>query len=390
LSPSLIDDIPVIDADTHIIEPADLWTSRVPKKWGNLVPHVRFNADTNADTWYIGDKALFECGTSAMAGYHEYAPKHPPRLADVDPHNSDPATRVRRMDEYGIHAQVLYPNVGIFAASEYLGVDADPSFALDCVRAYNDFLVDWTSVAPDRYIPVMTLPFWDLEATRVEMERCRNLGHRGIVMSSQPENFGLPVIDAPHWDPIWAQAQDLELPLNFHIGSGKVPKYGWEGNGLHANYAFMSTMLFMGNARAVTAMIIGGVCHRFPGLNIVSVESGVGWIPYLLEALDWQWVNSGVHLEHPEMKLLPSEYFKRQIYGCFWFEGPSGLAAIDILGTTNFLFETDFPHPTSMSPGPASIAREPRRYVAETFGHLPEADLRALLHDNAARLYHFD
>jgi predicted TIM-barrel fold metal-dependent hydrolase len=137
-------------------------------------------------------------------------------------------------------------------------------------------------------------------------------------------------------------------------------------------------------------MIVGGVCHRFPRLNIVSVESGIGWIPYLLEALDWQWVNSGVPQEHPEMDLLPSEYFKRQVYGCFWFERGPGVAAIDLVGPDNFLFESDFPHPTSMSPGPKSIAEPPLEYFEHHYGQFPADVKRKLLHDNAARVYHVD
>ena len=72
--------------------------------------------------------------------------------------------------------------------------------------------------------------------------------------------------------------------------------------------------------RCIADLIFGGVCHRFPDLKLVSVESGVGWIPAALETFDWQWRNGGVRDEHPEYDLLPSEYFRRQIYGCFWFE----------------------------------------------------------------------
>ena len=137
-------------------------------------------------------------------------------------------------------------------------------------------------------------------------------------------------------------------------------------------------------------MTCGGICHRFPELEFVSVESGIGWIPFALDSLDWQWKNCGVHLEHPEYDLLPSEYFARQIYGCFWFERDTALFAIERLGADNVLFETDFPHPTSMSPGPATAAVAPDVYIDEVFGDLPDDTLRKILHDNAARVYHLD
>ena len=107
-------------------------------------------------------------------------------------------------------------------------------------------------------------------------------------------------------------------------------------------------------------------------LNFVSVESGIGWIPFALEHLDWQWKNCGVPQEHPEYDLLPSEYFKRQMYGCFWFEDGTVKAAIDQVGADWILYESDFPHPTSMAPGPATAAVEPRQYIADTLGDLPE------------------
>jgi predicted TIM-barrel fold metal-dependent hydrolase len=135
-------------------------------------------------------------------------------------------------------------------------------------------------------------------------------------------------------------------------------------------------------------IILSGMCHRFPKLNFVSVESGVGWVPFVLEALDWQWLNSGCQKEHPEMDLLPSEYFKRQCYACFWFEEDSARKAIESIGADNLLYETDFPHPTSMSPGPNSVALMPKDFVEANLSSLPEDDLLKVLQTNSAKLYH--
>jgi predicted TIM-barrel fold metal-dependent hydrolase len=212
------------------------------------------------------------------------------------------------------------------------------------------------------------------------------------VFSQDPSAFGLPGLTDRHWDPMWASAQEKGLPVNFHIASGDMSLMdtGNPENGAHANYAAMGVSFFMGNARTVAQLICGGVCHRFPDLNFVSVESGIGWIPFALDSLDWQWLNCGVPKEHPEYELLPSEYFKRQIYGCFWFERETALFAIERLGTDNILYETDFPHPTSMSPGPASSAVAPPEYLDKTLGGLSDATLHKVLHDNAARIYHLD
>lgn len=395
----------VVDSDTHIIEPPDLWTSRMSEgKWGDLIPHVRLESsqisyktymdgeeEPQAHTWFVKDKPLMKAGAAAMAGWHEHAPNHPLTLDEIDAQTADPVRRLKRMDEDGIHAQVLYPNIQMFVSAEYLGVEVEPEYALETVRAYNDYIAEeWIATAPDRYIGMATVPFWDLEATKTEIERCKSLGHKGIIFTQQPDNYGLPTLDDRHWDGLWAAAQDMNMPVNFHIGAGKLPAMGHPDNGPAANYALMSSSLYTTNIRTLGALVFSGICHRFPRLDFISVESGIGWIPFVLEAMDWQWQNCGVRKEHPEYDLLPSEYFKRQIYGCFWFEGGSARAAIDLLGPENFLYETDFPHPTSMSPGPASVARRPLDYIEAELGGLPEPTLAKLLHGNAARLYHLE
>jgi predicted TIM-barrel fold metal-dependent hydrolase len=392
VSAAIIQSIPIIDVDTHLVEPPDLWTSRMSSKWGELVPHVRWDEHNGDEAWFVGDQRLSAVAAAAQAGWPEYPPDHPPRWSDADPATWDPERRLGRMDDYGIHAQVLYPNVAMFSSALLQGVKEN-DLQLEYVRAYNDYQTDFSGVAPDRLLPMTSLPFWDLEATLAEIDRCAAAGHRGIVFSQEPGAFGLPRLTDRHWDPMWASAQEKGLAVNFHIASGDMSLLadtGHPDNGAHANYASIGVSFFMGNARTIAQLVCGGICHRFPDLNFVSVESGVGWIPFALEALDWQWKNCGVALEHPEYDLLPSEYFKRQIYGCFWFERDTALTAIDLLGDDNILYETDFPHPTSMSPGPATAAMAPNDFLLEAFAELPDATLRKILHDNAARIYHLD
>jgi len=389
LSTQIVDQIPVIDTDTHIVEPPDLWTARMSKKWGDMVPHVRWDEEKQEEAWFIGDQRLGAVAGAAQAGYGEYPPDHPKTWSDADPKTWDAKQRLGLMDEYGMRTQILYPNVALFNISVLQQAD-DLQLTLDYIRAYNDYQSEWSSVAPDRLIPVTSLPFWDLDATLAEMERCAELGHKGIVFSQEPSAFGLPQLTDRYWDPMWAKAQEMGVPVNFHIASGDLTllnNAGHPDNGAHANYASIGVSFFMGNARTIAQLICGGICHRFPDLKFVSVESGIGWIPFAIDALDWQWKNCGVPLEHPEYDLLPSEYFKRQIYGCFWFERENLPFAIERLGPDNILYETDFPHPTSMSPGPASAAVPPRDFIEENFRDLPADITRKILYENAARLY---
>ncbi len=379
----------VIDCDTHVIEPYDLWTSRVSSRFQDQVPHVVWNEERRQDVWTMPGKPLMAAAAgSAMTGWREYPPNRPPTLADADVSTYDATARLAKMDDYGIFAQVLYPNIAGFGGGLYIEF-SDPELRLQCVRAYNDWLVEWTSVAPDRFVMNCSVPFWDVEAAVAEIHRCHDLGHRGILFSSHPNRFGQPYIADPHWDPIWSTCQALGMPVNFHIGSSGVTDFGvnYEGNGASLNYGISSSTIYMSNAAALVDTIFGGVTHRFPDLKFVSVESGIGWIPFQLEAMDWQWRATGLHEQFPE-RMRPSDYFRRQFYGCFWFERDGLAAAIESLGDDCILYETDFPHPTSQTPGPCSPGVIAHRYIDEVLGALPPSTQRKILHDNAARLYH--
>ena len=213
--------------------------------------------------------------------------------------------------------------------------------------------------------------------TLAEIERCAGIGHKGIVFTQDPAYFGLPQLTDRHWDPMWRSAEEKGLPVNFHIASGDLDPFnvGHPDNGMHANYAAMGVSFFMANAKTIAQLITGGICHRFPDL-----ELRVGGERHRLDPVRPRGARLAVAelrragKEHPEYDLLPSEYFRRQIYGCFWFERDTALTAIEQLGADNVLYETDFPHPTSMSPGPASIAERPDDFVRAVFADLPLDD----------------
>ncbi len=388
------DEYRVIDVDTHVTEPTDDWTSRDASKWKDRVPRIERMGEI--DIWVVDGKPTLPPGIVTIAGYDGRPPdEFPPTYDDFDRAGYDAEARIAHMDREGIYAQVLYPNVGGFGSQAFLGMK-DPELMLACVQAYNDFLSDWSSIAPERLLPVTALPFWDADASVAEIQRCAAKGHRSVLFPSQPQDFGMPALGNEHWDRVWATAQEAKLPISFHIGSQEWlgasdgnPMNDSSGIGLKAHFARLSALAFVGNSLGISEIICGGVCHRFPELDFVSVESGVGWIPGLIEALDWQWHNVGVGIEHPEYDLLPSEYFRRQVYACFWFEKEQ-LKRTAELYPDNLLWETDFPHPTSMSPGPATPAQPPRVYAQEALGDLPKETVGKLLHGNAARVYHVD
>ena len=189
----------------------------------------------------------------------------------------------------------------------------------------------------------------------------------------------------PHWDPLWSVAVECDLPVSFHIGSGnmeggldrdKIRTYG-----KMATFAELSVDLFMNNGRQLCDLLVSGVLARFPTIRFVSVESGIGWIPFVLEALDYQFEGNRVREERPDLDLLPSEYFERNVYACYWFEQTAPRHLIDAVGVDKILFETDFPHPTSL------YGDEVHKRIATGLESCDDAVRRKILWDNAQALY---
>lgn len=386
----LIDRFATADVDSHIIEPPDLWTSRLSKqKWGDLVPHVRYDDRSKEDRWFLGDRRLFGVGAFAQGGWSEYPPGHPRSWTDVNPDATDPKARLAYNDRAGIHYQLLYGNILGFHSHFFLS-ELPQELATECVIAYNDWLVEFCSADPKRLIPLMMLPFWDVEASVKEMHRAAPLGHRGIIFTADFEKIGLPALPNDHWAPILSTAQEMKLPVNFHVGFAASKEEVKRISRMDEKTKFVkeSALAHSGNANTIAEVVLGGLAERYPELPFVSVENGVGWLPYFCDSLDWQWRNSGAALDFPG-RLLPSEYIKRQIYVMYWFERETLAPNIPFV-EDNLMFETDFPHPTSLTPGPASAADEPRVVVEATLGGVSDEVAGKILQHTATRLYRLE
>ncbi|MFA1546257.1 amidohydrolase family protein [Actinomadura chokoriensis] len=376
----------VADVDSHIIEPADLWTSRVSSKWGDLVPHVRFHERRQEDYWYIGDRKLYGAGAFAQAGWPEFPPSHPKRLSEALPAALDPKERLAYMDKVGVYYQLMYPNILGFHSHVFLN-QMPRELATECVRAYNDWLVEFCSADSRRLIPMMMLPFWDIDESVAEMRRAHEMGHKGVLFAARYDKVGLPRLVDDYWKPLLGQAQEMGLSMNFHVGFLAAPEdlKGAVDQSKKLDFTRESSLVLLGNAQNIAEVILSGVCHRYPDLKFVSVENGAGWLPFLGETMDWQWLNVGAHKDYPD-RMLPSEYLRRQIFGMYWFERKSVRAVIDELAD-NLMFETDFPHATSLSPGPASESPSPRDVIEESLAGLSDEIVGKVLQHTATRLY---
>jgi predicted TIM-barrel fold metal-dependent hydrolase len=383
--PWIADRYAVVDVDSHVIEPPDLWTERMPAKWGDLIPRVAYDEKYGEDRWWLGDRRLFGVGAYAAAGWKDFPPSHPSCLEDIHPAGYDAAARLRHLDENGIWSQMLYGNILGFQSHAFLRVGE--AFATDCIRAYNEFLSDFCSADARRLVPLMMLPFWDVEASVAEMERAAAAGHKGIVFASEFEKIGYPHIADEHWDPILSSAQALGLPMAFHVGFAASAEDSRKMTVQTEALRFVvdSSLNMLGNARAIAEVVVSGLCDRYPRLDWVSIENGAGWLNFMAESLDWQWTNSRAARSYPE-RLLPSEYMQRQVYFTYWFEQMSMHSALERF-EDNLMFETDFPHPTSLSPGPASASPTPREVIERSLGGLPETTVGKVLQHNAERLF---
>ncbi len=375
----------IIDADSHITEPHDVWTARAPKKYLDQVPHVVRNAGN--DQWMLGDKTLSRVGVTAPAGWPTFPPEYPPTYDDVHPGAFEAAARLRYMDEAGIWAQVLYPNVGGFGSQNFLELE-DEELKLLCVTAYNDFLVEWSSEDSNRLLPVIATPFWDINETVKEVERCIALGARGILFTGEPQRYGLPVLGDPHWDPLWDLAQESGLPIHFHIGNASTLEDSspqrYAHHGVAASQSYTAVSLFMKNGVQCSDLITSGVLNRYPRIKFVSVESGVGWLPFMLEATDYSWLGAfrPGRLRTAD-DILPSELFKQSVYVTYWFESVAPHHFLDILPVDNMLFETDFPHTTC-------LFKNIQETIENGIGTIEASVRRKILWDNAAKLYRIE
>ena len=379
----------VIDCDTHVSEPPDLFTSRLPAKWQEDAPKVVRNAERGFDVWAVGKDQLptTPIGQTAVAGWPEPFPAAPLTFDEIPLGAHDAKARLEYMDALRIWSMVIYPNVGGFGSQAFLQL-GDPELMLACVRAYNDFLTEWCSAAPGRLIPITAVPFWDVDATVKEIERCAKAGHKGILFTGAPQDHGQPRLADPHWNPLWECAQANALPVSFHIGSGEFTSGDWSMEDV-ANYtpgginAQVAIGLFLDNGRQIVDLLFSGVLPRHPDLKVISVESGIGFLPFLLEACDYTFEYGKTRRDNPAFKLLPSEYFHRQVYGCYWFEEIAPREMLDKLPVDNILFETDYPHPVCLY----GNVRE--KIEAGLTGATPENRTK-LLFDNAAKLYGID
>jgi predicted TIM-barrel fold metal-dependent hydrolase len=378
----------VVDIDTHYSEPHDLWTKRAPAKYKSRVP--RMGIMDGAASWIIDETHRLGMTGSPSSTVLKDGSKMNGldylglSIADIHPGCFDVKSRVALMDAAGISAQIIYPNVLGFGSLEAAKVD--PELRLISTQIYNDAMAEIQEESGQRIFPMALLPWWDVKEAVAEITRTHELGLRGININPEPHEHRaadgkpLPDLGQSYWNPLWEICQSLDLPVNFHIGASNASVQWantkpWPGSSKTATYIIGSTMIFLDNATMMANLVFSGLLDRFPKLKFVSVESGLGWVPFVIEALDYQYSEARGKVE---LQRRPSEYIKQNVYTSFWFERRNLTSSIRAIGVDNVMFETDFPHPTCLYPIDD---------VAGAFDGLTEAEINKVLNANAVRVY---
>jgi predicted TIM-barrel fold metal-dependent hydrolase len=357
----------MISADCHANEPADLWATRIDAEYRERVPGVRTDQD--------GKK------------YQVTEGFRPIRLRNVIFEGEDkernqagrtPEERLRDHERDGVDIEIIFPNKGLT-----MWATADARFSQAMCRVWNDWA--WETFGPynDRLAPVAALATGDIEGAIAEVERVAKLGFHALTLPCKPVwgahdhlhlNYNLP-----DFDPLWAAIQDADIAMTFHVSTGRDPRASRGNGGAVINYAVHSLAPTM---EPIANLCASGVLERFPGLRFASIEAGIGWVAWAIEAMDEAYVKHHMFVR-PRLKQLPSEYFKQHGFASFQ-EDQTGLDLAREHGLVDsFLWANDYPHHEGTWPHSAAA-------IERTMPRLNETERARILGLNAARLFKFD
>ncbi len=367
----------VISSDNHVFEPPDLWTARIGPKYRDRAPFIVSQED--GDWWRCDGTQLTSAAPGAQPGLRFDEPEKL-TVADVfenvRPGGYIPEEHLKDMDIDGIDVSVVYPTVGLLL---FTIPDSDLLSAI--FRAYNDWLAEFCRPSPKRLAGIGMVNLDDVQDGVKELERCAKMGLVGAMIAVSPPPS--KPYDSPEYEPLWAAAQDLDMPLSFHIGTnrlGQDPEYrqeNWMTVSFQCNRDYWIRM-------SLCQMIYSGVFERYPKLQIGAVEHELSWIPYFLNRLDYYYTQTalGVNSYRYKENMLPSDYFHRNVFIGFQ-EDSSGIEDRHIIGVDQLQWGSDYPHVESTFP-------RSREIIEDILADCTEEEKAKIAGENAARVYHLD
>ncbi len=362
-----------VSADGHVVEPADLWTTRMDKRFRERAPRVESREE--ADYYIIEGLTEFPVGLEGVTMEEKIqgqvtTPKGR-RHAETRPGAWDPQPRLVDQERDHLRAEVIYP--GGFGLQFFHVQDAE--YQREIIRVYNDWISEFCSAAPDRLLGSALLPMrgpveWAVE----EAERIAKL--KGISTVLIPAEVERSYAHADY-NPMWDALQDIGLPVATHSGTGT-------GEAIFAKMARLGTGLGVTDnkvlqpMRAMADLIWGAVPQRYPQLRFVIVEGGVGWVASLLGFMDHWWNDHRLWME-PKLDEAPSTYFKRQFWATFE-DDRAGILTRELVGVDRLMWGSDYPHTEGTFP-------YSQEQIMRDFMGVPEAEVYQMVTGNAAQLY---
>jgi len=375
----------IISADCHLDlpwMPPDLFTANAPAGLKDRMPHV-VDGD-KGPKWVSTGGAEFGLVNGMGSAGREYVPgviHRSDRMAAEGLYEdgrkgirrlTEPDLRIKDQDRDGIQAEVLY---GILGAANRL---EDPEAATVMLAIYNDWLAEFCETHPDRFAGIACIPNHDIDAAVAEVWRVAERGAvRGIEIAGSHDRLPFYM---PDWAPLWAVANETRLPVHMHtIGTPKPAMDHLAPLQQRQAFACHITSFQLAMSKPLMEIIYGGVLEAHPDMVVVIAESGIGWIPYVLDHMDLEWEDQFKDLT---LTMKPSEYWKRQCRATYQSD-PIGLKLLDVLGEDNVMWGSDFPHPDGVWP-------DSKEFIARETEHLAADVKHKVICANAGRLYGFD
>ena len=365
----------VISSDSHVYEPPDLWTARMEPDFRDRAPHIEHCDD--GDFWYCEGRRGQGIPQGAQAGFRfdrQQDLTYQDRFDSVRPGGYDPEERIKDMELDGIYGELVYPTAGLLF---YAGV-SDGRLLSSIFRTYNDWLAEFCNSYPERLRGVAMVNVDDVGDAVAELERARKNGLVGAMITVYPPETA--PYDRPEYEPLWATAQDLDMPISLHMATGRAGHQESQEQLAVASPAFLINTDYWVRM-SVTYMIFSGVFERYPQLQVGAVEHELGWIPYYLAQCDYTYTQRprGEGWHQFKGDPLPSDFFHRNVFLSFQ-EDAMGIRDREVIGVDNILWGSDYPHVESTFPRSQEILRE-------ILSPCTEEEKAKIVGGNAARIY---
>jgi uncharacterized protein len=363
----------IISADSHVLEPHDLWTRRLAgTRFADRAPTMVEDGQ-GGHLFAVDGLRPFPIGLAGAAGKPSRELKVLGNKADeLRSGGWDPTARLEDMETDGIAAEVVYPSVGMTLAQS-----KDREYQLACIAAYNDWLVEFCEGGKGRLVGLAMIPTVDVDAAVTEIERAHAAGLRGAMIPGRPPEGHYA---EERFDPMWGAFAERGMPVSFHILTGAMDGDPTLGSGI----ALMTVMSIVHQVQQTLSLLIfGGVFDRHPGLKVVSAEHDGGWVAHFAYRLDQMterhesWLSRGKANQRQ-----PGEYLRENCWYTFQ-KDPVAVETRHRVGLTQLMWASDYPHSDSTWP-------HSRKVIERDFEGVPDRDLAAILHDNAAALYGID